>query len=43
MAVRERVLGRVRGVVDSDEPGISQSLHCTDIDRDISQRRGEGA
>ena len=39
----ERVLGRVWGVVDSDEPGISQSLHCTDIDRDISQRRGEGA
>ena len=39
----ERVLGRVRGVVDSDEPGISQNLHCTDIDRDISQRCTEGA
>ena len=38
----ERVLGRMRGVVDSDEPGISQSLHCTDIDRDIAQWRGEG-
>ena len=39
----ERVLGRMRGVVDSDEPGISQSFHCTDIDRDISQRCVEGA
>ena len=39
----KRVLGRMRDVVDSDEPGISQRLNRTDIDRDISQRRGEGA
>jgi hypothetical protein len=31
------------GVVDSDEIGISQRLDRADIDRDISQRRGEGA
>ena len=39
----ECVLGRMWGVVESDEPGISQSLHRADIDRDIAQRRGEGA
>jgi hypothetical protein len=39
----ERVLGRMRGVVDSDKPGMSQRLDRADIDRDNSQRRGEGA
>ena len=39
----ERMLGRMRGIVDRDEPGISQRLHRADIDRDIAQRRGEGA
>ena len=39
----KRVLGHMRGVVDSDEPGISQKLHRADIDRDIAQWRGEGA
>jgi hypothetical protein len=39
----QRVLGRMRGVVDSDDPGVSQRLHRADIDRDVSQRRVEGA
>jgi hypothetical protein len=33
----------MRGLVDSDKPGIPQKLHRTEIDRDISQWRGEGA
>ena len=39
----KRVLGHMRGVVDSDNTGISQKLHRADIGRDISQWRGEGA
>jgi hypothetical protein len=39
----ERVLGRMRDVVDSDEAGISQRTDRVDIDHNIAQRRGEGA
>ena len=39
----ERMLGRMRGIVDRDEPGISQRIHRIDIDHDIAQGRGEGA
>jgi hypothetical protein len=38
----KRVLGRMRGVVDSDNPGVAQRADRVDINHDIAQRRSEG-